>query len=144
MVADTWVRVVYVTQICWEKKRQSWSQGMGYCCDNPVHASFLEACGGLWTKKMFDASRREQWTILVGTRKIVVLRARWTMGTKLNRFPKGIILATGLETLLVIFWQGMWLLFALVFGNVCRCPQGQKRTLYHLESELLAFQKHPS
>jgi hypothetical protein len=37
--------------------------------------------------------------------------------SKSKRFQRRAILATGLEIILVIFWQRMWLLFALVLRN---------------------------
>jgi len=43
-----------------------------------------------------------------------VLRVMWTREAQLRKFYRRKILATGLETTFVIFWQRMWPLFALV------------------------------
>lgn len=51
---------------------------------------------------------------LVVTWKTVVQRAMWTIEAQLKRFLGEKILACGLGTVLVIVWQRMWLLVALV------------------------------
>lgn len=45
--------------------------------------------------------------------KATVLRTTWAMEIQPKRFQKRTILAPGLETILVAFWQRLWLLFSL-------------------------------
>jgi hypothetical protein len=67
---------------------------------------FLEEYGRPWyfgKGRQLNTVSRAQWDILVGAWKTVVLKAMWTMEAQLKRFQRGIILATGMKTILVIF-----------------------------------------
>lgn len=85
---------------------------MGYCCGRLNQVGFWgEECGKHWDfgqGKLLSAVSRAYWAILVEAWKTVVLKALWTVEIQLKRFQtgagdRGTVLATDLETILVIF-----------------------------------------
>lgn len=76
--------------------------------------------GGMWKILGFGARKTVECCILVESWKTAVLKATWTMEAQLERFSRGSVLATWLETILMIFWPKLWLLFSLI---LMICPR---------------------
>lgn len=55
--------------------------------------------------------------ILVGSQETVAPRAMWTMEAQLKWYQSGAVLGTGLEAILVIFWQRKNV------SALCPCPK---------------------
>lgn len=55
---------------------------------------------------------------LVRACQTVVLRVVWTTGVQIKRFQRGIIHITGQKTILLVFWQSLWLLSVLCPKNL--------------------------
>lgn len=67
----------------------------------------------LWTRKPVQ---RCKWGLTDRSVKTVLLRAMWVMEAQLKRLQRGMVLATGLETLFVIIFSKNEVAF-------CLCPE---------------------
>ena len=47
-----------------------------------------------------------------------MLKAVWSTEVQITRFQRGIIYTTGLKTILLVFWQNLWLFFVLCPKNL--------------------------
>lgn len=67
---------------------------------------------GIWKSLGFGARK------VVECFKTIVLRTMWTVWTQFKRLQNIRILAAGVDAILMIFWQNIWLLFASVL-KIC-------------------------
>lgn len=89
---------------------------LGCCCDRPGHAvCWQNVDSGLG--KQVKALSWAQQAKLVRAGKTVVLRAMRTTTAWPRRFQKRGPLIRGLETILAVLWQRMWLFSALAHST---------------------------